>query len=175
MTDAPAGVLPAVVTTERLRLPLWSADDVGAIRAGRRRPGWHPDYPRRDDRDAAGLWVEDDPWGPRHVVRGVTALGSIGFFGPPEDAADGVAEAEVGCGLVAEARGYGFATEALGALLVCTDAGGVRVRASVDPGNRPGVRVLAACRFTELRGSDEDGHLVMARPLPRTAPGPEAP
>jgi hypothetical protein len=26
--------------------------------------------------------------------------------------------------------------------------------------------VLAKCGFTELRGSNEDGHLVMARPLP---------
>lgn len=169
--DQPA-LLPVVVTTERLQLSLWSADDVTAIRAGQRRPGWHPDYPRRDDRDAAGLWVEGDPWGPRHVVRGVTALGSIGFFGPPAAAVDGVPEAEVGYGLVREARGYGFATEALTALLVCTDAGGVRVRASVDPANKPSVRVLAACRFTELRGSDEDGHLVMARPLPREAVAP---
>jgi RimJ/RimL family protein N-acetyltransferase len=112
------------------------------------------------------MYRPGDPWGPRHVVRGTTALGSIGFFGPPEPAADGVPEAEVGYGLVAEARGWGFATEALKALLALTDAAGVRVRASVEPANTASVRVLARCGFTELRGSNEDGELVMARPLP---------
>lgn len=159
--------LPATLTTERLSLILWSVLDVTAIRAGAHRAGWHPDYPRRDDRDAASLWADGDPWGPRHIVRGVTALGSIGFFGPPAEATDGVLETEVGYGLVEAARGWGFATEALRALLGRTDSGGVRVRASVEPTNTPSVRVLAKCRFTELRGSDEDGHLVMVRPLPR--------
>lgn len=104
--------------------------------------------------------------GARHIVRGATTLGGIGFYGPPEPAADGVLEAEVGYGLVAEARGWGFATEALRALLVETDRLGVRVRASVEPGNTASVRVLAKCGFTELRGSNEDGELVMGRPLP---------
>ncbi|MDF1604628.1 GNAT family N-acetyltransferase [Nocardioides sp. YIM 152315] len=158
--------LPQLVTTERLRLPLWTADDVAAIRAGGRREGWHPDYPRRDDADAAGLWRQGDTWSPRHIVRGVTALGSIGFFGPPEPGADGVPEVEVGYGLVDEAHGYGFATEALQGLLAEADAAGVRVRASVEPANRPSIRVLAKCGFTELRGANEDGELVMARPLP---------
>jgi RimJ/RimL family protein N-acetyltransferase len=156
---------PAVVTTERLALPVWTAEEAADIRAGRRRAGWHPDYPRPDDRDAATLWRPDDPWAPRHVVRGRTVLGSIGFFGQPEDV-DGTPEVEVGYGLVAEAHGYGFATEALRALLVETDAAGVRVRAAVMPENRASIRVLAKCGFTELRGSDEEGQLVMARPLP---------
>lgn len=157
--------LPEIVATERLRLPLWSAEDAAAIRVGERREGWHPDYPRPDDRDAATLWHEGDTWGPRHIVRGATALGSIGFFGPPEPAADGVAETEVGYGLVAEARGYGFATEALQGLLAGTDAAGVRIRASVEPTNAASIRVLAKCGFTQLRGPNEDGELVMVRPL----------
>ena len=162
----PGVSLPEVVATERLRLPLWSAEDVAAIRSGGRREGWHRDYPRRDDADAATLWRAGDTWAPRHVVRGVTALGSIGFFGPPEPAADGVPEVEVGYGLVDEAHGYGFATEALQALLASTDALGVRVRASVEPTNRASIRVLAKCGFTQLRGTTEDGELVMVRPLP---------
>jgi RimJ/RimL family protein N-acetyltransferase len=56
------------------------------------------------------------------------------------------------------------ATEALAALLAGADAAGVRVRASVRPDNTPSIRVLAACGFTELRGSNGDGELVMARP-----------
>ena len=92
--------------------------------------------------------------------------GSIGFFGPPEPADDGVAEAEVGYGLVEDARGAGLATEALTRdARRRPTAAGVRVRASVLPDNAASIRVLAKCGFTELRGSNEDGELVMARPL----------
>ena len=147
-----------MIASERLRLPLWTADEAADILAGRRRETWHRDYPRQDDRDAATHV-------PRRATRGrrgtscaaTTALGSIGFFGPPEPAADGVAEAEVGYGLVDEARGWGFATEALRALLVETDRAGVRIRASVEPTNAASIRVLAKCGFTELRGGNEDG------------------
>lgn len=159
--------LPAVVTTERLTLPLWTAADVAAIRGAAPRPaGWHPDFPRRDDRDAATLWADGDPWGPRSIVRGVTTLGSVGFFGPPVPADDGVLEAEIGYGLVQEAWGWGFATEALQAVLRLTDDAGVRVRGAVRPENSRSLRVLAKVGFTQLRGGDEGGHLVMARPLP---------
>jgi RimJ/RimL family protein N-acetyltransferase len=103
----------------------------------------------------------DDTWGPRHIVLGRLAVGSIGCFGPPVDG-----ETEVGYGLVEEARGSGVAGEALRGLLAETDRLGVRVRASVSPTNRAGLRVLAKCGFTELRGSNEDGGLVMGRPLP---------
>ena len=72
---------------------------------------------------------------------------------------------EVGYGLVEAARGAGYATEALTALLAEADRAGVRVRASVLPDNAPSIRVLAKCGFTELRGSSEDGELVMVRPL----------
>jgi RimJ/RimL family protein N-acetyltransferase len=76
-----------------------------------------------------------------------------------------VPEVEIGYGLVADARGRGVATEAVRALLVLTDAEGVRVRASVPPENKASIRVLAKCGFTQLRGGNEDGELVMARPL----------
>jgi len=158
-------MLPATITSERLRLPLWTADEAADILAGRHRPTWHRDYPRQDDRDAATMFHADDPWAPRHIIRGDTALGSLGFYGPPEEAADGVLEAEVGYGLVEEARGWGFATEALRAVLAETDLAGVRIRASVVPTNAASIRVLAKCGFTELRGSNEDDNLVMARPL----------
>ena len=158
-------ILPATITSERLRLPLWTAEEAADILAGRHRPTWHPDYPRQDDRDAATMVHPGDPWAPRHIIRGDTALGSLGFYGPPEEAADGVLEAEVGYGLVEEARGWGFATEALRAVLAETDLAGVRIRASVVPTNAASIRVLAKCGFTELRGSNEDDNLVMARPL----------
>jgi RimJ/RimL family protein N-acetyltransferase len=157
----------APVTTARLVLPLWSAATVAAIRGGSRLEGWHRDFPREDDRDAASLWHDGDVWGPRSIVRGVTTLGSIGFFGPPQPGHDGVGETEVGYGLVREAWGWGFAGEALRALLAHTDEAGVRIRASVRPENARSLRVLATCGFTELRGPNEDGELVLARPLPQ--------
>jgi [ribosomal protein S5]-alanine N-acetyltransferase len=157
--------LPLTIQTERLRLPLWSADDVAAIRGGQRRAGWHPRFPREDDVDAASLWQADDPWSSRSITRADVVVGSIGFFGPPEPAADGVPEVEVGYGLVEEARGLGYATEALTAVVSAAEAAGARVRASVLPDNDASIRVLAKSGFTELRGSTEDGELVMARPL----------
>ena len=142
--------------------------DAGRASAGCRGT---PTTPARDDVDAASMVRADsaDPsWGPRHVVRAFDslAMGSIGFFGPPSAADDEVPEAQVGFGLVEEARGHGAMTEALTALLEQTDRLGVRVRASVPPENRASLRVLAKCRFTQLRGADPDGALVMVRPLP---------
>lgn len=156
--------LDAVVRTERLSLPLWTAEDVAAIRGGERRPGWHPQFPREDDVDAASMWHADDPWSSRSITRADVVVGSIGFFGPPAAGPDGVLEAEVGYGLVADARGLGYATEALTAMVSAAEAAGARVRASVLPDNDASIRVLARCGFTELRGTTEDGELVMARP-----------
>jgi len=155
----------AVLRSARVELPLWSADDVAAIRSGERLPGWHPQFPREDDRDVAALWRDGDPWSTRSVVVDGVVVGSIGFFAPPEPAADGQPEAEVGYGLVEDARGRGLMTDALATVLRVTDAQGVRVRASVEPTNARSLKVLAACGFTDLRGSDEDGHLVLARPV----------
>ena len=137
-----------------------------AARRGTRARDWHRDFPREDDRDAASMWRDGDPWGPRSIVLDGVVVGSIGFFGPPETADDGVPEAEVGYGLVEEARGAGLATEALAAparrrptrpAYGCAPA--------CAPTTPPSIRVLAKCGFTELRGSNEDGELVMARPL----------
>ncbi len=160
--------LPPTVSTVRLRLELITPADAAAMLAGRREPTWHPEYPRRDDLDAVStIGAEGSCWAPRHIVRAFDGLvvGSIGFFGPPVPAADGVPEVEVGYGLVADARGHGAATEAVRGLLAHTDAAGIRVRASVPPENTASVRVLAKCGFTGLRGADEDGNLVMVRPV----------
>jgi RimJ/RimL family protein N-acetyltransferase len=177
----PLTSLDQVVTTPRLRLELIGRHEADRMLAGGRGPTWHPDYPRRDDLDAvsmipaaaSGAAADDLGWGPRHVVRAFDGLvvGSIGFYGPPLPADDGVPEAEIGYGLVEDARGRGVATEAVAAMLAQTDRLGVRVRASAEPDNTASVRVLAKCGFTQLRGADEDGNLVMARPLPVSADG----
>jgi [ribosomal protein S5]-alanine N-acetyltransferase len=152
--------LPDRIETERLRLILVSPEDAADMVAGRRQERWHPSYPRPDDVDAATLARAGDTWGPRHVVLGRQAVGSIGCFGAPDDG-----EAEVGYGLVEEVRGRGLATEALAALVAEADRLAVRLRASVRPENQPSLRVLTRCGFTELRGSNDDGELVLARPV----------
>ncbi len=170
--------LPDPITSARLTLRLVTPEDAAGMLAGRRRLSWHRDYPRPADQDAVALVKDGDPhacWGPRHIVRSGDGLvvGSIGFFGAPAAADDEVVEVEVGFGLVEEARGHGAVTEALTALLEHSDraagGAGVRVRASVPPDNRPALRVLARCGFTQLRGTTEDGALVMVRPAPTPA------
>ncbi len=162
MTD-----LPALIQTDRLRLILLTRADADDMLAGRRQDRWHPAYPRRDDVDAASMVAEGDSWGPRHIVLGHQAVGSIGCFGRPAPSdVDDVPETEVGYGLVAEVRDQGLATEALRALVAEADLAGVRLRASVAPDNRPSLTVLARCGFTRLRGTTAEGELVMVRPLP---------
>ena len=152
--------LPVLISTPRLRLVPFSAADVADMLAGRRQDRWHTDYPRRDDVDAASMvGGGSDPWGPRHVVLDRLAVGSIGCYGPPVEA-----ETEIGYGLVEAVRGSGIATEAVQALTAEAERVGVRLRASVRPDNTASLRVLAKCGFTELRGSTEEGELVMARP-----------
>lgn len=160
--------LPERIQTERLRLILLTRADADDMLAGRRQDRWHPAYPRRDDVDAASMVAKDgdgvSTWGPRHVVLGHQAVGSIGCFGAPADV-DGVPETEVGYGLVAEVRNQGLATEALRALAAAADGAGVRLRASVAPDNQSSLKVLARCGFTQLRGTTDDGELVMVRPV----------
>lgn len=154
-------MLPDRIETDRLRLILITADEAADMRAGRRQDRWHPSYPRPDDVFAASLVRADDPWGPRHVVLGHQAVGTIGCFGPPEDG-----ETEVGFGLVSDVRGQRVATEALAAYVAEADRVGVRLRARVSPDNTASLRLLARCGFTELRGSTDDDELVLARPTP---------
>jgi len=154
-----------------MSMPLWDADTVRAIRSGSRLEGWHPSFPREDDVDAAGMWREGDPWGPRSIVVDGLVVGSIGFFGPPAPAADGVAEVEVGYGLVEEVRGRGVGTRALLTALAHCDRAGVRVRASIAPDNAASLALAAKAGFTEVRGTNEDGELVLVRAVVQVSQG----
>lgn len=162
--------LPEEIVSSRLQLPLVTHEDAVGMLAGRRRVSWHSDYPSRADQDAVAVVKAesvDACWGPRHVVRSFDGLvvGSVGFFAAPEPGPDDVPEVEMGVRLVRDASGHGVAEEALGALLAETDRAGVRVRASVRPEDGTRLATLATCGFTQLRGSNEDGELVMVRPL----------
>lgn len=161
----------ALLTTARLRLPLITPAQAADLIGGRHHSSFAAGFPRRDDLDVCSLVKTVQPWGPRLVIRAVDGLvcGTVGFFGVPApvDGEADVLEIEVGFGLVPDARGRGVATEALSELVAAADAAGVRVRASVAAENAASLRVLAHCGFTQLRGANEDGHLVMVRPVPR--------
>ena len=82
---------------------------------------WAADYPFADELDVLPGFIaafvahgDPAPFGMYAVARRSDGafVGGIGFFGPPDD---GVAE--LGFGLVASARGHGFAAEALAAAI----------------------------------------------------------
>jgi len=74
-------------------------------------------------------------------------VGSVGFFGPPEPADDGVPEVEVGYGLVAAARRQGLMRDALTVLLRLTDAAGVRVRGATTRDNEASLASMRGAGF----------------------------
>ena len=158
--------LPDSISTERLRLRVLTTDDVAALAGGRRRPGWHDEFPRDDDVDAASF-AGADGWGPRLVVSVADELviGSIGFTGPPVTVA-GIPETEIGYGLVPAVRRAGLATEAVAAMVAAADGLSVRVRATVEVDNVASRRVLERCGFA-LAGRTADGLVLMRRDRPR--------
>ena len=85
----------------------------------------------------------------------------IGFFGPPRD---GRGRGRLRPGRRRARAGPGH-RGAAGACSPRPTGWACGVRARVEPDNRASIRVLAKAGFTELRGSDEEGHLVMARPV----------
>ncbi len=115
----------------------------------RRRDEWHPDFPREDDRDGVRILAEVTGWGPRRIVRRADGLvvGTVGFFGPPAPADDGVPEVEVGYGLVAAARRQGLMRDALTVLLRLTDAAGVRVRGATTRDNEASLASMRGAGF----------------------------
>jgi [ribosomal protein S5]-alanine N-acetyltransferase len=140
-----------VVDTERLRLTPIDRETARAIldddRTGR---AWHPQFPREDDRDgvAAGLDNGDTPFGNFLIVERESglAVGTIGFFGPPDD----TGTVMIGYGLVEPARGHGYATEALRALVGWTarQPAATRMVADTDKDNEASQRVLTKAGFT---------------------------
>ena len=155
MTDLPLGPVPTAAAV----LELIDLDEVADMLAQppRRRPDWHEQYPRQDDRDGVGMTREVTPWGSRRIVRQADGLvvGSVGFFGPPEPADDGVPEVEIGYGLVEAARGQGLMRDVLAGLLKATDAAGVRVRAATTRDNAASLASLHRAGFAVV---GEDPH-----------------
>jgi len=150
--------LPETIETARLNLRTLTIAEAQAITSGRRLAGWHDEFPRDDDVDAASLVVAKglaSSWGPRQImtIAGGVVVGGIGFLGAPV-VIDGVPEAEVGYGLVPSARNAGLASEALESIVSAAERISVRVRATVAADNAASRRVLDKCGFTLVSATD---------------------
>jgi ribosomal-protein-alanine N-acetyltransferase len=144
--------------TQRLSLIPLDQETAQAImdndRAGR---AWHEQFPREDDRDGVGAWLRagDPVFGNFVVVEQASgqAVGTIGFFGPPDEAGTVM----VGYGLVEPARGHGYATEALRALVgyAARQSAAKRMVADTEKDNVPSQRVLDKAGFAKTHETDD--------------------
>lgn len=146
------------LTTDRLVLRPWPAEDAAAAVAGERCPHWAADFPGAADRMIAGLLTREPerPHGHYVMIERETGLtvGGIGLKWPPTDGS-----IEFGYGVAPSRRCRGYTTEAVRALVAFarTLPGIAEVFATVDPANVPSVRVLqkAGLRHTGTVASDE--------------------
>ncbi len=144
--------------TQRLSLLPLGRDTAQAIvdndRTGR---AWHEQFPREDDRDGVSGWLrQGDPvFGNFVIVEQASgqAVGTIGFFGPPDET-DTVM---VGYGLVEPARGHGYATEALRALVgyAARQPAAKRLVADTAKDNVPSQQVLDKAGFAKTHETDD--------------------
>ena len=142
-----------------------------AVVDGPRQPNWAADYPTDGDVVICSLMLRSvaagvdfhpatvlTPWsGPWQILTkgsddSLTVIGAIGFKGLP---LEGVVE--IGYGIAESARGSGYATEAVMALLQLADSAGVGVIAETEPGNEPSERVLRRCGFEQTHTA-QDGN-----------------
>lgn len=151
-------MLCAVIATDRLELHPLDEVVLRAVAAGERNGRhWHEDFPRQDDRDAARMTLRhrDPVYGCFAIVERSTGLtvGTIGFFGAP----DATGTAMIGYGLVPSARGAGYATEALRALVAFAFAQEATLMLAADPDhdNVASHRVLEKSGFVRT-GSTAD-------------------
>jgi [ribosomal protein S5]-alanine N-acetyltransferase len=144
--------------TQRLSLTPIDRETAQAIvdndRTGRT---WHEQFPREDDCDGVGGWLrQGDPvFGNFVIVEQASgqAVGTIGFFGPPDETGTVI----VGYGLVLPARGHGYATEALRALVsyAARQPAAKRVVADTAKDNVPSQRVLDKAGFAKTHETDD--------------------
>ncbi|MFH9548456.1 GNAT family N-acetyltransferase [Streptomyces sp. NPDC051445] len=157
-----------VLSTDRLRLREVLPAEALELREGR--PGgldWLGGTPGEGSREAAGLLaaahaagLHRPGWGMYALVRTEDGrvVGGMGFHGPPADGS-----VEIGFDLHPDARGRGYATEALAALSrrALDDRGVDTVVATTTPANTPSQRVMERAGF--VRRPDHDGQFVYVR------------
>ena len=124
-------------------------------------PWFAEGYPRKDDIDAAGMAGRGAPeWSVRHVIRRSDglAVGTIGFFGPPDDG-----RVEIGYGLVESARRQGLISDAVRVMLAAATAAGADVIAHTTDDNIASRATLAKFGFTRQDATNDDGENLYTR------------
>ncbi|MFE0422412.1 GNAT family N-acetyltransferase [Streptomyces sp. NPDC058953] len=150
------------LVTERLVLHPLTPDEAGRLAEGvpAADAPWGPGYPMDDDRAAARRFLATHtratPGSPHPGAFEIRlrsdgrAIGGVDFHGP----ADETGGATVGYGLIPSARGRGYATEALRAVLAHARAIGIsRVKGDADHANIASQQVMTAAGM-RLVGED---------------------
>ncbi|AZK95174.1 MULTISPECIES: GNAT family N-acetyltransferase [Streptomyces] len=150
------------LVTERLVLHPLTPEEAGQLAEGVPFPGaaWAPGYPMTDDRSAARRFLDTRtratagrPHPGAFEIRlrsDGRAIGGVDFHGP----ADSTGSVTVGYGLIPSARGRGYASEALRAVLAHARALGItRVKGDADHNNTPSHHVMTAAGM-HLTGED---------------------
>jgi RimJ/RimL family protein N-acetyltransferase len=156
-----ASAQPTVLAADDVIVREMSADEVAALLDEEAvSPAWAPGYPLAGGRAGARNFgqrpaEERKPgFGPYHIVRLADGLvvGDIGFHAPPADGA-----VEVGFSLAECARGNGYATKAVNAIVTwaLSQPGVDRVVARTLETNRPSQHVLARAGFGFLAQKEE--------------------
>ncbi|MDT9692768.1 GNAT family N-acetyltransferase [Streptomyces sp. P9(2023)] len=133
------------MTTDRLVLRPWPADEVTAVLDAVRLPHWAEDFPADEGRVIAGFIADRPdalgPYGQRQIIERASGLviGAIGLFWPPSEGT-----LEIGYGIVASRRRRGYAPEATRALVefALSSPDVHTVYADVELSNPASVRVL---------------------------------
>jgi len=148
--------------TPRLHLHLLTVPEARRIADAARSDAdrWDADFPMQDDRDGVGGFLKAAEAGLDAGVFGCyriddadgAAIGTIGFYGPPDS--DG--HVVIGYGLVPGSRGRGLATEAVEGLTgFCRSHGDVTVIvADTEKDNLASQRVLVKNGFEFEREDD---------------------
>ncbi|HEX3649971.1 MAG TPA: GNAT family N-acetyltransferase [Pseudonocardiaceae bacterium] len=143
------------LVSERLRLHPFTLDEGRRVVDGVPDAGdrWATGFPTQDDKDGVSGYVsagvDPAPFGSYRIDLDGSVIGTIGFFGPPDERG----EVTIGYGLVPGARGFGYATEAVARLVdFCRAHGNVRaVLADTLKDNVPSQRVLDKTGFVFVR------------------------
>ncbi|WP_327111888.1 GNAT family N-acetyltransferase [Streptomyces sp. NBC_01341] len=169
------------MTTRLALYPLSAAEAADIEASGPGGPSaahWAPGYPDDGDRRAAGRLLrtcasvgDPGPFGAFEIRRRTDglAIGGAGFHGAP----DSEGRLTVGYGLIASARGFGYAAEALGALLSFARSRGVlSVKGDADLDNVASHRVMTSAGMRLVAVDDRLRHYrVDWRDTPAQDPG----
>ena len=121
---------------------------------------WAEGFPREDDSlPASGLVNAPEDPGAFSSYRIVPTsdgytVGTAGFYGPPDESG----QVTIGYGMVEQARGKGYGTEAVAGLIaVCRSHGGVTaINADTELDNTASQRVLEKNGFQRVRTTEEE-------------------